>query len=202
MIFLSPRGLRTSNTMKIRLHVRATVKEKYVFSELVVRYAHFIPAITKHRGISKNATSASAYNLLALTTSTTTVVCPLNNTGYQGLSAGCTENRKYSRKSRICIGAPCTFKVPGTVVRVVKSISETSEWVPVSFDIRVDLKMSQHMMDLTTVRILTFPTDGNPTKPTDATPVRATSKPIPPPPPPPPDGDINSRLSFASLALS
>lgn len=44
----------------------------------------------------------------------------------------------YSRKSKIWIGAPCTLTVPGTVVRVVKSISETSECVPVSFDINVD----------------------------------------------------------------
>ena len=36
------------------------------------------------------------------------------------------------------MGAPCTFTVPGTVVRVVKSISEVSECVPVSFDINVD----------------------------------------------------------------
>lgn len=36
------------------------------------------------------------------------------------------------------MGAPCTFRVPGTVVRVVKSISEASECVPVSFDISVD----------------------------------------------------------------
>jgi hypothetical protein len=43
-----------------------------------------------------------------------------------------------ARRSRICIGAPCTFNVPGTVVSVVKSIAETSECVPVSFDINVD----------------------------------------------------------------
>lgn len=43
-----------------------------------------------------------------------------------------------ARKSRICIGAPCTLTVPGTVVSVVKSISDTSECVPVNFDIRVD----------------------------------------------------------------
>lgn len=42
------------------------------------------------------------------------------------------------RRSRICIGAPWTFNVPGTVVRVVKSISETSECVPVNLDIKVD----------------------------------------------------------------
>jgi hypothetical protein len=42
------------------------------------------------------------------------------------------------RRSRICIGAPCTFNVPGTVVSVVKSIAETSECVPVSFVINVD----------------------------------------------------------------
>lgn len=42
------------------------------------------------------------------------------------------------RRSRICIGAPWTLTVPGTVVRVVKSIAETSECVPVSFDINVD----------------------------------------------------------------
>jgi hypothetical protein len=43
-----------------------------------------------------------------------------------------------SRRSRIWIGAPCTFNVPGTVVSVVKSIAETSECVPVNFDINVD----------------------------------------------------------------
>ena len=43
-----------------------------------------------------------------------------------------------ARRSRICIGAPCTFNVPGTVVSVVKSIAETSECVPVSFVINVD----------------------------------------------------------------
>lgn len=36
------------------------------------------------------------------------------------------------------MGAPCTFTVPGTVVRVVKSIAEASECVPVSLDINVD----------------------------------------------------------------
>jgi len=36
------------------------------------------------------------------------------------------------------MGAPWTLTVPGTVVRVVKSISDTSECVPVSFDMRVD----------------------------------------------------------------
>ena len=44
----------------------------------------------------------------------------------------------YSRRSKIWMGAPCTFTVPGTVVRVVKSISDTSECVPVSFVINVD----------------------------------------------------------------
>ena len=49
----------------------------------------------------------------------------------------------------------------------------------------------------------TFPTDGNPTNPTDAIPVLATSNPTPAPPPPPPeDGEISSRRSFASFALS
>lgn len=45
-----------------------------------------------------------------------------------------------------------------------------------------------------------FPTDGNPTNPTLAIPVLATSKPIPPPPPPP-LGVISSRLSLANLAI-
>lgn len=48
------------------------------------------------------------------------------------------EKDMISRRSRICIGAPCTFNVPGTVVSVVKSIAETSECVPVSFDMSVD----------------------------------------------------------------
>jgi hypothetical protein len=38
------------------------------------------------------------------------------------------------------MGAPCTFTVPGTVVKVVNSTSETSECVPVSFVINVDCK--------------------------------------------------------------
>jgi hypothetical protein len=42
------------------------------------------------------------------------------------------------RRSRIWMGAPWTLTVPGTVVSVVKSISDTSEWVPVNFDMRVD----------------------------------------------------------------
>lgn len=45
-----------------------------------------------------------------------------------------------------------------------------------------------------------FPTDGNPTNPTLAIPVLATSNPIPGPPPPP-DGVMSSRLSLASLAV-
>jgi hypothetical protein len=64
----------------------------------------------------------------------------------------------------------------------------------------------------------TFPTLGNPTNPTEAIPVRATSKPgpihestadvkgvhppSPPPPPPPPEGLINSLRSLASLAFN
>ena len=36
------------------------------------------------------------------------------------------------------MGAPCTLSVPGTVVSVVKSISEVSECVPVNLDISVD----------------------------------------------------------------
>ena len=48
------------------------------------------------------------------------------------------QDKDGSRRSRIWIGAPCTFKVPGTVVSVVKSIAETSECVPVNFDINVD----------------------------------------------------------------
>jgi hypothetical protein len=54
----------------------------------------------------------------------------------------------------------------------------------VNFDISVDL-----------------PTLGNPTNPTLAIPVLATSKPNPGPPPPPPGGLISSRRSLASLAI-
>ena len=46
-----------------------------------------------------------------------------------------------------------------------------------------------------------LPTEGNPMNPTDATPVRATSNPVPPPPPLL-DGVRSSRLSLASLAFS
>ena len=48
------------------------------------------------------------------------------------------------RRSRIWIGAPWTFTVPGTVVRVVNSISLTSEWVPVSLVIRVDFPLGEY----------------------------------------------------------
>ena len=106
------------------------------------------------------------------------------------------------RKSRIWIGAPCTFKVPGTVVRVVNSISLTSEWVPVSLVIKVDYRRVSTWVEFSTHGTPTFPTEGNPTNPTDATPVRATSNPMPPPPPPPDFGSISSRRSLASLALS
>jgi hypothetical protein len=116
------------------------------------------------------------------------------------------------------MGAPCTFTVPGTVVRVVKSISETSECVPVSFDINVDCWTTERG-DMDGRAQQTFPTEGNPTKPTEAIPVLdtrdgriemitcvqqylATSKPRPPPPPPPPVGEMSSRLSFASFAFS
>ena len=114
------------------------------------------------------------------------------------------KRRKISgiRRSSICIGAPWTFTVPGTVVRVVNSISLTSEWVPVSLVIRVDFRWVNVPVESESIVTLTFPTEGNPTNPTDATPVRATSNPMPPPPPPPDFGSINSRRSLASLALS
>jgi hypothetical protein len=54
----------------------------------------------------------------------------------------------------------------------------------VNFDISVDL-----------------PTLGNPTNPTLAIPVLATSNPSPGPPPPPPGGLMSSRRSLASLAI-
>lgn len=75
------------------------------------------------------------------------------------------------------MGAPCTFNVPGTVVRVVKSIAETAENVPVNFDIRVDCETADSVEFRPNYDIVTFPTLGNPTKPTEAIPVRATSKP-------------------------
>ena len=87
-------------------------------------------------------------------------------------------------------------------MRVVNSISLTSEWVPVSLVIKVDFRCVNASVDPELPYKLTFPTEGNPTNPTDATPVRATSNPIPAPPPPPDFGSINSRRSFASLALS
>jgi hypothetical protein len=52
----------------------------------------------------------------------------------------------------------------------------------------------------THIRVL-FPTEGNPTKPTLATPVLATSKPNPGPDPPEDLGSINSLRSLASLAV-
>ena len=64
--------------MEIRLHVRATVKGE--MSLLVGRYAlpHFIPAITSDQAISGKIKNIC--NLLALTTSTTTVVRSLDDT--------------------------------------------------------------------------------------------------------------------------
>jgi hypothetical protein len=52
------------------------------------------------------------------------------------------------RRSRIWIGAPCTLTVPGTVVRVVNSTSDTSECVPVSFDIKVDCKICKLVFEI------------------------------------------------------
>lgn len=59
----------------------------------------------------------------------------------------------------------------------------TSENVPVNLFSRVD-----------------FPTEGNPTSPTLASPLLVTSKPSPAPPPPFDVGVRSSRRSFASLA--
>lgn len=87
-------------------------------------------------------------------------------------------------------------------MRVVKSISETSECVPVSFDINVDYSAGIRCIAFHELNTRTFPTDGKPTKPTLAMPVLATSKPSPPPPPPPPVGEISSRRNLASLAFS
>ena len=66
--------------------------------------------------------------------------------------------------------------MPGIVVRVVKSISDASECVPVSFDIRVDCIVRCHnfINDETIgcqINSSTFPTEGKPTNPTDAIPV-------------------------------
>lgn len=72
-------------------------------------------------------------------------------------------------KSRICIGAPWTLTVPGTVVSVVKSISETSECVPVSLDISVDFPTGGISLVQTVKR--TEKPEGKPMKPTLATPV-------------------------------
>jgi hypothetical protein len=46
------------------------------------------------------------------------------------------------------MGAPCIFNVPGTVVNVVKSMAETAENVPVSFDISVDCPSQISEMEL------------------------------------------------------
>lgn len=64
--------------------------------------------------------------------------------------------------------------MPGIVVRVVKSISDASECVPVSFDIRVDCIRCHNFNDDTIgckINSSTFPTEGKPTNPTDAIPV-------------------------------
>ncbi len=53
----------------------------------------------------------------------------------------------------------------------MKSISDTSECVPVNFDIRVDYLSLVHRYDGTKSAMHTFPTEGKPTNPTDATPV-------------------------------
>ena len=76
-----------------------------------------------------------------MSTSPSTIVCTLDDAGWERIAirdVPDTGGDTSSRRSRICIGAPCTFNVPGTVVSVVKSIAETSECVPVSFDMSVD----------------------------------------------------------------
>lgn len=50
------------------------------------------------------------------------------------------------------MGAPCTFTVPGTVVRVVKSIADTSECVPVSLDISVDCRSTGQQVSACSTR--------------------------------------------------
>lgn len=61
--------------------------------------------------------------------------------------------------------------MPGTVVSVVKSISETSECVPVSLDISVDYVYVLYAVIDALVFLHTLPTEGKPTNPTEATPV-------------------------------
>lgn len=80
-------------------------------------------------------------HMLTLTTSSSTIISSFDDTGFPRLWLVRDIDVDYFlniRKSNICIGAPCTFTVPGTVVNVVKSIADTSECVPVSFDINVD----------------------------------------------------------------
>mmetsp|Transcript_2968 Transcript_2968/g.8655 ORF Transcript_2968/g.8655 Transcript_2968/m.8655 type:complete len:208 (+) Transcript_2968:487-1110(+) len=88
-------------------------------------------------------------------------------------------------RSSSWIFAPFQYLMPGMHVSVVNSYEAASEATSVSEVSSVDL-----------------PTDGNPTKPTRASPVARTSKPSPGPPPPPLGSATSSRLYLASLARS
>ena len=68
---------------------------------------------------------------------------------------------------------------------MIHSYAATSECVPVSSLIRV-----------------LFPTEGKPMKPTDATPVRATSNPIPVPPPDFEPSFVSSSLRNLPLGVT
>ena len=84
-------------------------------------------------------------------------------------------------KSRIWISAPPYSSTPGMAVRVVNEYAAASLLVLVILDKKVD-----------------FPTEGNPTSATRASPLLLTSKPLPPPPLPP-VGSRSWALSRASF---
>ena len=82
-------------------------------------------------------------------------------------------------KSRICIFAPRCSITPGIQVRVVNAYPPVSECASVTFEMSVD-----------------FPTEGNPTKATVASPDFRTSNPLPPP------LAFEWAAAFSSLSLS
>eukprot|EP00056_Hartaetosiga_gracilis_P006068 m.92737 g.92737 ORF g.92737 m.92737 type:complete len:318 (-) comp12366_c0_seq3:1173-2126(-) len=86
-------------------------------------------------------------------------------------------------RSRSCTFAPLYRITPGTVVNVVNSYAAASEYTPARLVSKVD-----------------FPTEGNPTKPTRASPVFGTSNPSPLPPPEV-FTEISSCLSLARRAF-
>ena len=101
MSFLSPRGFRTSRTMKMRWHVLATVKVRAAqYSPDRGSTAH-VPAMTRRVG-QRNNRRLMQRKRLTLTTSTTPVIRTLNDTSCRNVSL-CRPRRHSGRirRSRI-----------------------------------------------------------------------------------------------------